>query len=340
MDSHNQNLKRTVAKAYSRAGLLGNPSDGFGGKTISLIVKNFSAEVVVSPDSLVRIIPSPDDAPVYRTVYDMIGQIEENGYYGGTRILKATIKRFIEFVNEYHDPSCDQGFSISFRTNIPRNVGLAGSSAIVVATLKALCRFFEVDINPSVLASLALSVERDELGIPAGLQDRVIQSFEGVVYMDFSSMQQQQDLQIGTYEELKAPDMPALYIAYGDRAGEPTEMLHGDLRTRFDNGDSTVVEAMKRFAEFAERGKEAFSNSDHVMLHELINGNFNLRQSICDLNPFHIEMVETARSVGASAKFCGSGGAIIGTFADDTMLERLKLALNSIGCNLILPIVH
>ena len=37
-------LKR---RAYARAGLLGNPSDGFHGKTLSLIVRDYFAEVVV-----------------------------------------------------------------------------------------------------------------------------------------------------------------------------------------------------------------------------------------------------------------------------------------------------
>ncbi len=31
-----------------------------------------------------------------------------------------------------------------------------------------------------------LSIEKDELGINAGLQDRVIQTYEGLMYMDFS----------------------------------------------------------------------------------------------------------------------------------------------------------
>ena len=34
-------------RAYARAGLLGNPSDGYNGKTISIIVRNFWAEVVL-----------------------------------------------------------------------------------------------------------------------------------------------------------------------------------------------------------------------------------------------------------------------------------------------------
>ena len=33
-------------RAFARAGLIGNPSDGYFGKTISVILRNFSARVV------------------------------------------------------------------------------------------------------------------------------------------------------------------------------------------------------------------------------------------------------------------------------------------------------
>ena len=42
--------------------------------------------------------------------------------------------------------------------------------------------FYVVLDYPEVI----LSIERDELGISAGLQDRVIQCFGGLVHMDFS----------------------------------------------------------------------------------------------------------------------------------------------------------
>ena len=46
-----------------------------------------------------------------------------------------------------------------------------------------------------------LSIERDELGINAGLQDRVIQAYSGTVYMDFSK--EIMDAQgFGTYVQL------------------------------------------------------------------------------------------------------------------------------------------
>ena len=35
------------SKSHPRAGLVGNPSDGYFGKTISFIVRNFEAEVVL-----------------------------------------------------------------------------------------------------------------------------------------------------------------------------------------------------------------------------------------------------------------------------------------------------
>jgi glucuronokinase len=45
--------------------------------------------------------------------------------------------------------------------------------------------FYGVDIPLEAQPMLVLSVEKEELGIGAGLQDRVIQVYEGLVYMDF-----------------------------------------------------------------------------------------------------------------------------------------------------------
>jgi glucuronokinase len=65
-----------------------------------------------------------------------------------------------------------------------------------------------------------------------------------------------------------------------------------------------------------------------------------LRRSIYQLPPGQIQLVETARSVGASAKFAGSGGAIVGSYWDEAMFERLKDVLRAIGCVVIKPVVE
>ena len=77
-------------------------------------------------------------------------------------------------------------------------------------------------------------------------------------------------------------------------------------------GEPAVVKAMKRFAALAFEARQAILDGDQATLARLINENFDLRRSICRLPKNQIRIVERARSAGASAKFAGSGGAIIG----------------------------
>ncbi len=72
-----------------------------------------------------------------------------------------------------------------YRINIPRLVGLSGSSAICSAMLKALMRFYGVEIPIEVAPTICLEAEKEELRINCGFQDRVIQMYNGVVFMDF-----------------------------------------------------------------------------------------------------------------------------------------------------------
>ena len=62
---------------------------------------------------------------------------------------------------------------------------MAGSSAIIVATLRCLMEFYGVEIPLEAQPTFVLAVEKEELRIAGGLQDRVIQVYEGLVYMDF-----------------------------------------------------------------------------------------------------------------------------------------------------------
>jgi len=49
-----------------------------------------------------------------------------------------------------------------------------------------------------------------------------------------------------------------------------------------------------------------------------MNANFDLRDRIFAVAEANRRMVHTARKVGCSAKFAGSGGAIIGMYEDET----------------------
>ena len=331
-------LKR---RAYARAGLVGNPSDGYFGKTISFALKNFWAEVVLYEWEDIEIVLSQEDRSRFRSVKELTQDVRLHGYYGGVRLVKATIKRFVEFCQRNNLTLHDRNFSVRYQSNIPRQVGLAGSSAIIVATLRALMDFYGIEIPKQVQPSLVLSVETGELGIAAGLQDRVIQIYGGLVYMDFAKehMTEQMGLQCGVYEPLDPTLLPPLYVAYSAEDSEPTEAVHNPLRARYQAGDPAVLAAMLKFAALAALARDAIVHHDAARLATLIDENFNTRRSICQLAAKHVEMIEVARRAGASAKFAGSGGAIVGTYSDETTFARLKCDLSAIGCQVIKPIL-
>lgn len=324
-------------RAYARSGLIGNPSDGYHGKTLALVVRNFHAEVTLYEWDQIEIVWSQNDQSQFDSVDDLVRDVRLHGYYGGVRLVKATIKRFVEYCRREGHQLHDQNFSVRYHSNVPRQVGLAGSSAIIVATLRCLMEFFDVEIPKQVQPSLVLSVENEELGIPAGLQDRVIQTYEGLVYMDFSKERAEQihGLVCGEYEPLRASLLPPLYVAYKTSISEPTEIIHNDLRARFDRGEPAVVEAMGRFAKMTVEARQAILDGDTAQLGRLIDQNFDLRRSICRLPVGQVEMVEHARKVGATAKFAGSGGAIVGTYDDDQTFARLENELSTIGCRVL-----
>ena len=147
-------------RAYARAGLIGNPSDGYHGKTISIIVRNFWAEVVLYEWDTVDIVLAEDDRARFSSIDDLARDVKLHGYYGGIRLIKATIKRFVEYCDRQGLTLHDRNFSVRYQTNIPRQVGLAGSSAIIVATLRCLMEFYGVEIPLEVQPSFVLSVER------------------------------------------------------------------------------------------------------------------------------------------------------------------------------------
>jgi glucuronokinase len=329
----------TRKRAYARAGLLGNPSDGYHGKTISISVRNYWAEVVLYEWDAVEIVLADDDRARFDSVHELARDVRLHGYYGGIRLIKATIKRFVEHCRAGDVRLHDRKFSVRYQTTIPRQVGLAGSSAIIVATLRCLMEFYDVQIPIEAQPTFVLMVEQEELGIAVGLQDRVIQVYEGLVYMDFDPSRERSvgGLRCFWYEPMDPALLPPLYVAHHETLGEPTEVFHSNIRERFNRGDPEVLGAMRRFADLAADGRLALLARDAGHLARLMNANFETRRGIYRLPQWQIDMVETARAAGASAKFAGSGGAIVGTCDDDAMLECVRTSLAAIGCRTITP---
>ncbi len=323
-------------KAYPRAGLVGNPSDGYFGKTISFAFSNFRAEVTLYETPELEILGSEKDRSCFASIQGLVSDVRLHGYYGGIRLLKATVKRFFDYCQENLIDLHDKNFTIRYDSDIPHGVGLAGSSAIITACLRALMAYYGVSIPKYVQANLVLAAEAQELHIPAGLQDRVIQAYEGLVFMDFAKeiMQKQG---YGNYEPLDPKRLPRLYVAYMDDLSEPTEKFHNDIRHRFNQGEAKVVNAMKFWAHLTDKVRKCLLGGQLDEMPDLLNANFDKRCEIYKISEGNLRMVEAARSVGASAKFTGSGGAIVGTYADERMFNALRRTLQKLNVQVIKP---
>ena len=325
--------------AFARAGLIGNPSDGYYGKTISFVVRNFRARVHLWESPHFEIIPGDGDLARFSSVREFLRDQKLHGYYGAMRLIKAAIKRFVDYCSTC-SIEVDQGksFTVSFDSDIPRLVGLSGSSAITVAMFRALMAFYHVEIPDEILPSLALSVEKEELGIAAGLQDRVIQTYEGMVYMDF-------DKELlttrghGIYEPIRPPQLPPLYIAYDPERAEVSDIPHRNLRQLYNQGDTTVHAAMQRYRDITDIARTALMSGDWDTLGRVMNENFDLRRTIMNVAPENLRMVEVARSTGAPAKFAGSGGAIVGLYRDGRHYQQLVDALATLRCTVLRPLI-
>lgn len=325
--------------AYARAGLLGNPSDGYFGKTIAFLVRDFRARVVLYPSARLEIKASKADMPVFESLEDLHNSTRWRGYYGGIRIIQALIVRFLDYCRQQGIELPHRNFTIEYESTIPLRLGMGGSSAIITAALRALCQYYSVEIPLALQAKLALETETKELGVPAGPQDRVIQVYEGLVYMDFAK-HLMDSRGYGEYERLETSLLPNVYLAYRTSLSEGTEVFHTNVRERWNSGDAAVRGAMEEWASYAAQGREALLKNDVPALGKLIDANFDLRARIYNIGKGNLEMIQTARTVGATSNFSGSGGAVTGTFEDDRMFRKLEDAYAQLGIKVIRPKVN
>ncbi|KAJ4935957.1 hypothetical protein JOQ06_017482 [Pogonophryne albipinna] len=318
--------KPITYRSFARVGLMGNPSDGFNGKTIAMSISNFWAEVTLVESQTLVLVPHPlNDPTEFGSLQDLFCISRKEGYLGGLRLLQATCKKFYQFCSKQGIALTKQNFTLKYDTNIPRQVGLAGSSAIVSATLKCLMKFYNItdnDLPKPIRANFILNVETDELFITAGLQDRVVQVYEGLVYMDFSkNLMAEQGY--GNYVSMDMSGLPHFWLAY---LSDPSDSgrIHSNIRQRWLSGEPLVVEAMKSFAELTDQARLALQDRDWRRLAQLMDQNFELRRSVYTddcLGPGNLKMVLLARQFGSAVKLPGSGGAVVGLCLDEEKLS-------------------
>ena len=302
----------TIATTHARAGLIGNPSDGYGGAAIAFTFDAFAAEIALARASQPGVSIEWHGEPIFRadSLEHALATRPGQGEHGAARLILAATRMLARRRPEA--VRADAAIAISGHSSIPLQAGLAGSSAIVISSLRVLAQDWGIDLNDDELASLALRAETEELGIAAGPMDRIAQVRGGLLFMNFAS-------RVPRVEAMSAELPNDLYVAWDLEAGVPSGRVHGSLRRRFEAGEPRVLSAMSRFRDMAERGREALEQGDEAALSRLFDRNFDLRQEVVGVSERDEALVAVGREHGAGVKLTGSGGAVIGLAARDAL---------------------
>lgn len=304
--------------APGRAGILGNPSDMYGGTVISCTVPlrarcNLSPSDRLSLQLGTRTLQpkdldlQSDELDVFRVALKGLGFTVDNARFG----LQA-------------------------ESDIPPQAGLAGSTALLTTIIACLLKQRDGGWRSLYhLAETVRQVEAEVLQVACGFQDQHMAAFGGMNYMDFrdkEGLQASRHEPFATVEPLQEslvprPTLP-LWLAFTGFSRH-SGTVHSSLRERWEQGERAVVDGMARISALARAGKKALIEEDWHTLAGLMNENYAIIHELGGSGDALHHLVQVARENGAlAAKLAGAGGAggtvIVLTLQPEITLPALR----------------
>lgn len=315
-------MKAIRASSPGRCGIIGNPTDGYGGSVISCsLAERATAEIL--PSDTLRVVVGEEE----RTLACDADFALDGDWFD---IPKTTL-RYLELTGTR--------IEIRISSEIPYRSGLAGSTAVFAAVFGALTAFKGLRLGRHEIAEHLHKIEREHMGIQCGYQDQYMAVFGGLNYMDFRDKQNYvrfEDEVFATVENLGGltPTLPFVLAQTGVQRVSGTVLK--PIRLRWEDGDRDVIEGYEKAAVLARRGKRALMAGDWDALGRLMNENHEIQQSVGASGPANDELIEAARAAGAhGAKLAGAGGG--GTIiALTTNAEAVVAALLAAGARRIM----
>ncbi|MBI3910434.1 MAG: hypothetical protein HY320_05805 [Armatimonadetes bacterium] len=305
------------SSAPARAGIVGNPTDGYGGSVISTsLAERASVHLTLAAETVLDIcgeqetIRGPEDVRL------------TGGY---TDVAKAVLLDFPEALREYR-------FRLTARTDIPMHAGLAGSTAMLVAILGVVLRLLDISLNRYEIAEVARKIELETMNVVCGFHDQYMATFGGLNYVDFRDKDPKATGEpvFATIEPLMdvAPLPPFILASTGVQ--RHSGGVHRPLRERWLEGDPLVVRGYERIARLAREAKRALLRGDWPCLGAALNENHAIQRDLGGSGEANERLIAAALDAGAlGAKLAGAGqgGTIIALHeAPDYLARRLTEA--------------
>ena len=304
--------RRVVCSAPGRAGVIGNPTDMYGGAVLSCSV-GLRARVAITAASELLL----ETADLECRIADRQDLQPRDDSFDVARAVLDYLR--------LPAISC----RVAYMSEIPLRSGMAGSTALVVALLRGLLAWQGRDVQLHHLAEQARYVELNFLKVVCGYQDAYMCTFGGLSYMDFRGKQFYRRAEAELYatlEPLGAHVSHLPFVLAHTGVEHSSSAVHRPLRERWLEGEPEVVEGYKRITEIARAGKKALILGDWPSLGRLMNDNHAIQRALGgsgDSNERLIAAALDAGALGAKLAGAGDGGTIIALWPwpDTTKLE-------------------
>ncbi|MCB9759259.1 MAG: hypothetical protein H6739_05425 [Alphaproteobacteria bacterium] len=212
--------------------------------------------------------------------------------------------------------------------DLPPGRGFSSSAAVCVAATRAMLALTGLSWSPDDVAALALTAERDLLGVPCGLMDPLACAHARVLAIDWGP-----PVDLRPLDPPVAPPLLVAYFPTGRAAGPILDALNAAVK----DGDPDVRGAIDTWARCAVRGAAALEAGDLPALGAEMNRAQAAYEALSiDVleAPGLVAACRALREAGAlGAKFTGAGGdgSLVALFADAEGVARGRALLVSLG---------
>ncbi len=273
-----------VASAPGRCGIVGNPSDLYGGRVLSCSLgARATCRIVLGED---------ESLPEDRTLWDLAFA---------------------------HFPVAGP-IRVEWTTDIPRSSGLSGSTALLAATAACLMQARGETVTPDVeLAMRIRDIEREK--VVCGYQDALMIVLGGLRLMDFAGKGPEDSGPLPTSRTIEAP-LPFLLITTG--VERLSGSVHGPMVERWLRGDKHVRTAMSALPDMADAGARDLQAGDLKGLGYAMDLNHRMIAALGGSGEAIDALIARCKAHGAlGAKLAGAGlgGTVIALTPNADALE-------------------
>ena len=323
---------------YARAGLVGHPSDnfpefGYPGAVLAMTVPNFSCTVEVWESPALTIQHSDRQFNTWR---QLLAHSAKYGIFDEEPFLRGGLSVFARYCKQHGlMRRLDRNISIRLAsTNIPRQLGLSGSSAIVTATIQALMSFYGLtprEIPLAVQGWLFLEAER-EAAMKGGLQDKMTQAYGAaghhLLQMRFPvELRDRPEGQSGIYQPLDVKLLPRLAMIYTDQAAKRSYSVHSRWDVLFRDRKPRFIAAVKELPTLVDKAVKALQGGDVKTFGRLLNRGFELRLATCGTSEADVQVHKFCEARMVPSNQTGSGGAAILVYENAAQIRALEREL-------------